>query len=180
MMETINRLVEQQGNNAKIIIWEHNTHVGDARATDMAQAGMVNVGQLVREQHNDQGVYIVGFGSYKGTVVAASRWEGQMQVMNVPEAKAGSWEALLHSIAPENKIIFLDELKDNSNFKRPIGHRAIGVVYNPNSEAGNYVPSILPQRYDAFIFIDKTEALHPLSETVGGSKKEAKREKSIF
>lgn len=180
MMETINRLVDQQGDEAKVIIWEHNTHVGDARATDMANAGMVNVGQLVREQHSDQGVYIVGFGSYAGTVVAASRWEGQMQVMQVPQAIPGSWEALLHSLEPTNLIVFMDELRGNSKFTKPIGHRAIGVVYNPASEQGNYVPSVMPARYDAFVFIDETNALHPLQNTDGARKSKAMLEKVGF
>lgn len=180
MMETINRLVDQQGDEAKVIIWEHNTHVGDARATDMANAGMVNVGQLVREQHSDQGVYIVGFGSYAGTVVAASRWEGQMQVMQVPQAIPGSWEALLHSLEPTNLIVFMDELRGNSKFTKPIGHRAIGVVYNPASEQGNYVPSVMPARYDAFVFIDETNALHPLQDTDGARKSNAMLEKVGF
>ncbi len=167
MMETINRLVSHKGNEAKIIVWEHNTHIGDARATDMANAGMVNVGQLAREQHSEKGVYVVGFGSYEGTVIAASLWEGEMEVMEMPEAMKGSWEAFLHDIEPANKIIFLEELRGKSPFNKPIGHRAIGVAYNPGSEQGNYVPSILPERYDAFVFIDRTTALHPLGGMSG-------------
>jgi erythromycin esterase len=170
MMQTINDIVAHRGENAKIIVWEHNTHIGDARATDMASAGMVNVGQLVREQHSQSGVYIVGFGSYSGTVLAASQWEGQMETMQVPAGRKGSWEAMLHSIEPLNKIVFMDELRDISLFKQPIGHRAIGVVYDPGSEQGNYVPSVMPERYDAFIFIDETSALHPLSGAEGERK----------
>lgn len=176
MMETINRLVEHRGNEAKIIVWEHNTHVGDARATDMAHAGMVNVGQLAREQHTDEGVYVVGFGSYEGTVIAASQWEGQMQVMEVPAARSGSWEAFLHGIEPANKIVFLEELKGKSSFTSPIGHRAIGVAYNSAAEQHNYVPSILPERYDAFVFIDKTNALQPLSGMNGAKLEKASLE----
>lgn len=167
MMQTINALVDHKGGGAKIAVWEHNTHVGDARATDMANAGMVNVGQLAREQHNDQGVYIVGFGTYSGTVIAASKWEGKMQTMQVPAARPNSWEALMHAIAPADKIVFMDELEEVSRFNQPMGNRAIGVVYNPASEQGNYVPSIMTKRYDAFIFIDKTRALEPLSATAG-------------
>ena len=162
MMQTINNLTEQYGEDSKIIIWEHNTHVGDARATSMANAGMVNVGQLVREEHGEEGVYIVGFGSYSGTVMAASSWGVERKVMNVPNARPGSWEALLHAEDPADKIIFLEELEDKAPFNEVLGHRAIGVVYNPNAEEGNYVPSILPERYDAFIFIDHTHALTPI------------------
>lgn len=162
MTETINRLLEHHGPNTKIIVWEHNTHVGDARATDMANVGMVNVGQLVREQFGENNIYIIGFGTYGGTVVAAQRWGSPAQVMKVPNAQRKSWEWLLHQQEPLNKIIFLDRLRQNTNFMERIGHRAIGVVYNPNAESGNYVPSVLPERYDAFIFIDKTKALNPL------------------
>jgi erythromycin esterase len=168
MMETINRLVERYGPDAKIIVWEHNTHVGDARATDMAQAGMVNVGQLVRRQHESEGVYVVGFGTYEGSVVAARSWGADRQVMNVPPAQAGSWEALLHQIAPADKIILLEELRGEPEYMKPKGHRAIGVVYHPEQEQGNYVPSVLPDRYDAFIFIDRTKALTPVQTGSGG------------
>ncbi|AHM59477.1 erythromycin esterase [Flammeovirgaceae bacterium 311] len=162
MVEKINNLVDFHGGDAKIIIWEHNTHVGDARATDMADAGMVNVGQLVREQHSDEGVYIVGFGSYQGTVLAASSWGAPVQTMRVPAARANSWEALMHGMEPADKILLLHELQDNNAFMNERGHRAIGVVYNPEQELGNYVPSVMPERYDAFLFIDRTTALNPL------------------
>ncbi|WP_224996439.1 erythromycin esterase family protein [Cesiribacter sp. SM1] len=162
MTETINNLIDYHGSSAKIIVWEHNTHVGDARATDMASAGMVNVGQLVREQHSEEEVYIVGFGSYQGTVLAAPRWGAAVQTMQVPAARANSWEAIMHSMAPSDKILLLEELRENSAFMSERGHRAIGVVYNPEQEQGNYVPSILPERYDAFLFIDRTTAVEPL------------------
>jgi erythromycin esterase len=162
MMETFNRLNAHHGSNAKIIVWEHNTHVGDARYTDMAAAGEVNIGQLVREQHAQAGVYILGFGTYEGTVIASGYWGGPTTTMKVPAAQAGSWEALLHHTAPANKLINLQLWRSDKNLTQRRGHRAIGVVYDPGREAGNYVPTDLPNRYDAFIFIDKTQALHPL------------------
>jgi erythromycin esterase-like protein len=174
MMQTVNNLIEHHGSASKIIIWQHNTHVGDARATDMEAEGMVNVGQLVREQHEGEGVYIIGFGSYSGEVIASSQWEGAVRTMNVPNAIRGSWENRLHDSEPANKIVFLETLKNNSQFSTPIGHRAIGVVYNPSAEQGNYVPSVMPQRYDAFIFIDETHALTPLTPS-GSRKKKASR-----
>lgn len=179
MVEIINNLIDYHGPEAKIIVWEHNTHVGDARATDMAQQGTVNVGQLVREQHHEEGVYIVGFGSYSGNVIAANRWEASMQEMRVPEARTGSWEALLHSIEPLDKIVLVNKLQENDFLKNALGHRAIGVVYNPGSEQGNYVPSVIPQRYDAFLYIDQTHALSPLS-VVGNRKSERKFKKAKF
>lgn len=162
MQETVNRLVNLRGSNAKIIIWAHNTHVGDARYTDMAQTGEVNIGQLLREQHASAGVYLVGFGSYEGKVIASNRWGGSIQQMNVPAAMPNSWEAILHQHSPTDKLLLMDELQDIPEAMKTRGHRAIGVTYNPASERWNYVPTVLPMRYDAFLFIDKTTALHPL------------------
>lgn len=162
MTGTISRLLEQEGPESRIIVWEHNTHVGDARATDMADAGMVNVGQLVREEYGADNVHITGFSTYRGEVIAAPSWGDRSRVMQVPRARRDSWEWLLHQHAPADKIILMNQLSQNSYYQQRIGHRAIGVVYNPNQESGNYVPSVLPERYDTFIFIDETEALQPL------------------
>lgn len=163
MMETLERLLDWHGPASKAIVWEHNTHVGDARATDMAKAGMVNVGQLAREAYGRENVYIVGMGSYQGSVIAADAWGEAMEDMPVPEAQAGSWEHELHLMGAENKLIFSKDISHMQGLQRPIGHRAIGVVYDPQFERfGNFVPSIIPERYDAFMYIDKTRALHPL------------------
>ncbi|KAA9340575.1 erythromycin esterase family protein [Adhaeribacter soli] len=163
MVETLNRLLQFHGPEAKAIIWEHNTHIGDARFTDMARSRMLNVGQLVREQHGRDKVFAVGFGSYKGSVIAGKSWGAPMQKMDVPEAQRGSWEHFLHEISPEDKLILSKDLKHVPELRDTIGHRAIGVVYDPKTERfGNYVPSVVPERYDAFMFIDETEALHPL------------------
>lgn len=162
MTQTIRRLLEFGGAHTKIIVWEHNTHVGDARFTDMASGGLVNVGQLVREEFGQNNVYIVGFGSHSGTVIAADEWGGAVEKMKMPQAKTGSWEDMLHKQGAGNKILFSSELRKNEQLLKPIGHRAIGVQYNPARESGNYVPSVIPSRYDAFIYIDRTTALHPL------------------
>jgi erythromycin esterase len=162
MQNTLNRLLTFHGNNAKAIVWAHNTHVGDARATDMANDGMYTIGELARQQHTDKDVVLVGFGSYKGSVIAGKSWGAPMQVMPVPEAREGSWEYLLHQSGAQNKLLIMDDLKNNLS-RDHIGHRAIGVVYDPGQERrGNYVPSILTQRYDAFVYIDETQAVYPL------------------
>ena len=164
MMETLTRLLELHGPNSKAIIWEHNTHVGDARYTDMARAGMVNVGQLARELYGEENVYIVGFGSYKGSVIAADEWGERMEVMEVPAAPPGTWEFMLHEISANNKLIFSKDLRNLKELEKPMGHRAIGVVYHPRRERfGNYVPTVVSRRYDAFAYIDTTRALHPLA-----------------
>jgi len=163
MADTLNRLVRFYGPDAKAIVWEHNTHVGDARYTDMASAGMFNLGQLARESHAADGVVLVGFGSERGTVIAGRAWDAPMEVMNVPPARIGSWEHALHQLDAEDRLLLFQPSQDSgSALAVPRGHRAIGVVYRPEAEAGNYVPTILPLRYDAFLYLDQTSALHPL------------------
>jgi erythromycin esterase len=163
MMETLERLTEHHSPSAKAIVWEHNTHVGDARATDMARTGMVNVGQLARERKQNEGVVLVGFGSYQGSVIAGKEWDAPMERMPVPPAREGSWEEILHQAGARDKLLLLSEGTVPPAFLQARGHRAIGVVYDPAYEAfGNYVPTVLPRRYDAFLFIDQTTALHPL------------------
>jgi erythromycin esterase-like protein len=171
MMETLNRLMKFHGQNArptgssgraKGIVWEHNTHIGDARATNMGRAGMVNTGQLAREEYGEDNVYLVGFASYKGTVIAGEEWGAPMKEMEIPEARPGSIEAELHK-KNINKCYILFSNEMDRMYQTEINHRAIGVVYNPGMERyGNYVPSVLSRRYDAFIFLDETKALHPL------------------
>lgn len=162
MIDTLARLMEHHGPDAKAIVWEHNTHIGDARATDMAGAGMVNVGQLAREKWGEEDVVLVGFGSYQGSVIAGEEWGAPMQQMPVPPARAGSWEALLHTAGSEDRLLVFSDDEPEA-MREPRGHRAIGVVYNPAHERyGNYVPTVLPLRYDAFLYLDRTRALQPL------------------
>jgi erythromycin esterase-like protein len=163
MMETLERLMRFHGNEGKGIVWEHNTHIGDARATDMAADGMVNIGQLAREKYGVKNVFLVGFGSYKGTVIAGKSWGADMQVMEVPEAITGSIENILHQKCKGGNCYFIFDGDDDEIFTSVKNHRAIGVVYHPlNEKRGNYVPSVMADRYDAFIFLDKSKALHPL------------------
>jgi erythromycin esterase len=163
MMETLDRLLKFHGEGSKGIAWEHNTHIGDARATDMKRAGMVNIGQLAREQYGVSQVYLVGFGSYQGTVIAGEAWGAPMRVMNVPEAREGSVEHVLHRESTKNRYLLFNTEDIRALYEDSIRHRAIGVVYNPDRERyGNYVPSVMANRYDAFIYLDQTSALHPL------------------
>ncbi len=163
MMETLDRLINFHGNDSKAIVWEHNTHIGDARATDMKREGMINIGQLAREEYSPENVYLCGFGSYTGTVIAGEAWGSLMEEMQVPDARKGSIEEVLHNELNDNGYILFSEKNDSKKFEKALLHRAIGVVYNPEREKyGNYVTSFMPQRYNAFIFIDETKALHPL------------------
>lgn len=162
MAATLDRLMHLHGPDSKVIVWAHNTHVGDARYTDMAQYGMVNLGQLVRESHGSEGVYIVGFSTYQGEVVAGNYWGAPYDRMSVPASPGGSWDELLHRALSGNKFISLTSVRTESVISQSRGQRAIGVVYNPARESGNYVPTRLTERYDALLFIDRTTALTPL------------------
>jgi erythromycin esterase len=166
MVETLERLMRFHGAEAKAIVWEHNTHIGDARATDMARNEMVNVGQLIRESHRKEDVVLVGFASHRGSVIAGEHWGAPMERMTVPEAQAGSWEDVLHQAGGENQLLLMDDVAHRSDFLEPRGHRAIGVVYDPEYEQwGNYVPTVLPERYDALMYVEESHALHPLHIT---------------
>ncbi len=160
MMQALEK-IKLNGNN-KIIVWAHNTHVGDARATDMAENNMVNIGQLAREQYGNENVVLLGFGSYRGSVIAGSAWGAPMQEMDVPESPSGTVEAILNNNTEGINLLVWPQEKISAE---KIGHRAIGVVYHPENERGNYVPTQLRNRYDAFIFIPYTTALHPLINT---------------
>jgi len=162
MIDTLERLMRHHGPEAKAIVWEHNTHIGDARYTDMADVGMVNVGQLVRERRGEEDVVLVGFGTHRGGVIAAAEWGAPMQHMQIPPARGGSWEDVFHRAGEEDKLLVFTNLEENELFE-PREHRAIGVVYDPARERnGNYVPTVLSRRYDAFLYLDETRALQPL------------------
>ncbi|MDF2769402.1 MAG: putative erythromycin esterase [Nitrososphaeraceae archaeon] len=176
MMDTLKRLMEFYGkdnDDAKSIVWAHNTHIGDARQTDMADANMINIGQLVREHASEKNVVLVGFGTYKGSVIAAREWGEKMERMHVPSALEGSWDSLLHEQSNGSNSLIIFKGEDSKKYKEQLlseeeirtkrSQRAIGVVYNPAYERyGNYVPTLLTKRYDAFLYIDETHALHPL------------------
>lgn len=163
MTQTLIRLMELYGEKAKGIVWAHNTHIGDARYTDMGRAGEYNIGQLVRAEHGQEGVFLLGFGSFRGTVIAAREWDSPMQKMQVPPAVRGSYERQLHdTFGRDTLLLFGEDEVSREKQLRPVGHRAIGVVYHPEYEMGNYVPSVIPKRYDAFCYLDTTRALSPL------------------
>ena len=169
MVETLERLMQHHGPDAKAIVWEHNTHIGDARFTDMARSGMVNVGQLMRQHHEQEGVHLVGFGTHHGSVIAGREWGAPMEKMEVPAARDGSYEHALERSGVGDSLLLFDR-DDPASYKRleePRGHRAIGVVYDPRTEHwGNYVSTILPRRYDSFLYIEETKAVDPLHMAV--------------
>ncbi|GII21469.1 erythromycin esterase family protein [Planosporangium mesophilum] len=165
MMDTLDRLLAHYGPASKAVVWAHNTHVGDARATDMTRAGMFNLGQLGRERYGRDNVVLVGFGTHRGTVMAGSEWGAPMEVMRVPTARPGSLEDALHADAPPRaQFVFPPAGGDRPGLLTDwLDHRAIGVVYRPDREHwGNYVPTKLGDRYDAFCWFEQSRAVRPL------------------
>lgn len=162
MMDTFERLMTLHGADSKAIIWAHNSHVGDARYTSMVEKDLVSVGQLIRERMRALGVYIVGFATYQGSVTAAFDWDMPMRTMEVPPAIEGSVDELLHKAGDADKLLLFDREGVSDALFEPRGQRAIGVVYNPLREYGNYVSTIMPKRYDALMYIEHSHALHPI------------------
>ncbi|MBV8939887.1 MAG: erythromycin esterase family protein [Alphaproteobacteria bacterium] len=159
-------LSNQRGERAKIVVWAHNSHVGDARATEMGEGGEWNIGQLVRQEHPAD-TALIGFSTYDGTVTAASHWDGDAERKTVRPAMKESYEALFHEAGIKD---FLLPLRGNGALAAHLSlsrlQRAIGVLYVPQSERqSHYFFSRLPQQFDAIIHIDTTNALIPLEPT---------------
>lgn len=166
MMETLTTLLKHHGDDSKAIIWAHNTHVGDYRGSDMVLHGQINLGGLAREQYGNDQVALVGFGTNSGTVVASHAWDGPIQVFPVPGGRSQSIECIMHNIQDEigspDFYFMVKETKSSNPLMEFKPHRAIGVVYHPESDRrGNYVPTSLGKRYDVFIYLDETHALTP-------------------
>lgn len=170
MTETLYALAEhltkQRGEQAKIVVWAHNSHVGNARATEMGTQGEWNIGQLVKEAHGSNAL-LIGFSTYRGTVTAASQWDGPAEQKIVQPGMAESYEALLHEVGLPNFMLLLrnnTELAHYLDISRL--QRAIGVLYLPQTERhSHYFFSKLPEQFDALIHLDTTRALKPLETT---------------
>jgi erythromycin esterase-like protein/predicted phosphoribosyltransferase len=144
----------------RAVVWAHNSHVGDARATDMGQAGQVNVGGLVRERFGAGKTFIVGFTTFTGTVTAASAWGGEAERKRLRRALPGSWEDLLHAQGEHAFLIDATELEGRSL------ERAIGVVYRPETERlSHYFHARISEQFDAVIHIDETEGVESLERS---------------
>ncbi|MCG6965313.1 MAG: erythromycin esterase family protein [Chromatiaceae bacterium] len=161
---TVARLLAHHGPGSRGIVWAHNTHIGDARATDMVRTGEVNLGQLARERHGADGVFALGFGTGTGSVLAARSWEGPRETMQAPPPRPDSLEAALLASGYGDRFLILDPAAPATAFvRRALPHRAIGVVFDPAREPWkNYIPTRLALRYDAFVFLPVTRALDPL------------------
>lgn len=157
MAETIKALLHQYGSKAKMIIWVHNTHAGDTRFIDRSTPGYTSLGEILKKETGSDNVYSVGFGTYKGSVIASYNWNDPPREIKMLPAKQGSWEDLLHQLGAHDKSLISKEMKNNPVSGQWIEFRSVGVV---NEEWTIYNRSIMPRRFDAFIFIDSTSALH--------------------
>src|SRR5216110_1819724 len=169
MVETIEALVRHLNGSRqpKAIVWAHNSHLGDARATEMGLHGELNVGQLIRERFGSEAV-LVGFSTHHGSVTAASDWGAIAERKNVRPALAGSYEQLFHETGLDRFWIDLRDIGEKviSALYGPRLERAIGVIYRPESERlSHYLHARLPKQFDAIIHIDETRAVEPLERT---------------
>jgi erythromycin esterase-like protein len=165
MMETLEALlahVRRISGEARAVIWAHNSHLGDARATYMADAGKLNLGQLVREKYG-QDARLIGFTTHTGTVTAASNWGEPAQRRRVRPSLADSYERLFHDVDVPQFLLMLDDPDVRPILSTPRLERAIGVIYRPDSERiSHYFRARLPEQFDAVFHIDETHALEPL------------------
>ena len=148
---------------SKIVIWAHNSHVGDARATQMSRAGEWNLGQLVREHFGDESCSI-GFVTNSGTVTAASEWDGPAERKAVLKARSDSYEGIFHTVGIPAFLLNLETGSHAAHgLQGPMLERAIGVIYRPSTElASHYFPANLSAQFDAVVYIDQTRAVEPL------------------
>jgi erythromycin esterase-like protein len=171
MAETLDELVRHldrtTGRRTKVVIWAHNSHLGDARATEMGERGEWNVGQLVRERYGAEALN-VGFSTYDGTVTAASDWDAPPEQKRVRPALPGSYEALFHDVGLPRFLIPLREGSAAEALREPRLERAIGVIYRPETERqSHYFHARLADQFDAVIHFDRTSALQPLDSDSG-------------
>jgi erythromycin esterase-like protein len=169
MVETLTSLEQHLSGNgkpAKIVVWEHNSHLGDARATEMSRRGEWNVGQLVREKYGQE-AYLIGFTTYNGTVTAAGNWGDPAARRRVRNALDGSVESLFHRVDYDRfYLTFGNNESLHSNLRRPMLERAIGVIYRPETERqSHYFQARLSDQFDAVIHIDESRAVEPLEST---------------
>lgn len=169
MFDTLLSLLSFHGTESKAVVWAHNSHVGDASATEMSVRGEFNIGQLCRSEFGNN-AFTIGFGTHQGVVAAATDWGGEMELKKIRPSHAGSYERLCHEV--DRKSFFLHlrepvrtELRDH--LMEPRLSRAIGVIYRPETELqSHYYQSILPLQFDEYIWFDETSAVHPFDHPI--------------
>ena len=166
MAETLDALdahLSSEGAAARVAVWEHNSHLGDARATELGESGEWNVGQLVRERHARESL-LVGFTTHRGTVTASSDWDEPGRRKRVRPALEGSYEALFHEAGVGRFMLNLrEEGRARELLRLPRLERAIGVIYRPETERlSHYFHARLAEQFDAVLHFDETNAVEPL------------------
>jgi protein-L-isoaspartate(D-aspartate) O-methyltransferase len=172
MFDTLTALLDFHGPDARAVVWAHNSHVGDAAATEMSMRGELNIGQLCREKFGER-AFLIGFGTDHGTVAAAHEWDGPLEIMRVRPSHPESYEALCHRAGVP---AFLLHLRDperpelRSELAQPRLVRAIGVVYRPETEVqSHYFHAILSRQFDEYIWLDETHAVRPVAGAEAGA-----------
>jgi protein-L-isoaspartate(D-aspartate) O-methyltransferase len=165
MFDTLERIMLEHGKESKAIVWAHNSHIGNAAATEMSARGEYNIGELTYKAFGEKS-YRIGFGTDHGTVAAASNWDGPMEIKQVRPSHAQSYERLFHLTNEPGLIL---PLRHNQNpelireLSNPRMERAIGVIYRPETElASHYFEAELPRQFDEYIWIDRSSAVTPL------------------
>jgi len=168
MVDTLDALRARiAGASDGTVVWAHNSHLGDARATEMSRRGEVNVGQLVRERYG-RDVFSIGFSTYDGTVTAASDWDAPAERKRVRPGLAGSYERTFHESGRDRFWLDLGDRDVATALRGALLQRAIGVIYRPDTERwSHYFHARLPEQFDAMIHLDNTTALTPLDRTAG-------------
>ncbi|MEX2015574.1 MAG: erythromycin esterase family protein, partial [Candidatus Hydrogenedentales bacterium] len=169
MFETLNMLLEYHGRGAKGVVWAHNSHLGDASATEMGARGEFNVGQLARQRFHDR-AYLVGFGTHMGTVAAASDWGGPVEFKAVRPSHPESYERVCHDSGVKTFMLPLRDrdAKMTQSLMQPRLERAIGVIYRPETEVqSHYFQASLPRQFDEYIWFDETSPVSPLGPESG-------------
>jgi erythromycin esterase-like protein len=164
MFDTLARLLEHRGPHAKAVVWAHNSHIGDARFTDMGRVrDELNLGQLCRERFGDEAA-MIGFGTHGGTVAAASGWGEAMEVMTVQPSRPDSVERLFHDSALKRGVLMLDHDADlQQRLAAERLERFIGVIYRPDTELHSHYAAVeLSRQFDAYVWFDQTRAVEPL------------------
>src|ERR1035437_1944157 len=164
-LDAIGEHLDRQFRRTKVVVWAHNSHVGDARATAMGKRGELNVGQLARQRYGND-CLLVGFSTYDGRVTAASNWGDPPERKHVRPALRGSYEALFHEFATPHFWLTTVDRAAREALQAPRLERAIGVIYRPETERqSHYFEASLAEQFDAVIHLDRTRALEPLERT---------------
>jgi erythromycin esterase-like protein len=170
MFDTLRALLDRGGPDAKAVVWAHNSHIGNAAATAMGWGGEFNIGELCRTAFGG-GAALVGFGTDRGTVAAATEWGGPVEIKRVRPALPGSHEALFRAGGVPRALLDLRARDDvRAALAEPRPERAIGVVYRPDTERqSHYFDAVLPEQFDAFVWFEETAAVSPLAEAAAGA-----------